>query len=53
MKLVVAMHLSQKNQFDGFCYNDFGDLLKQKSANVSQALQGKVAGVQITNNPDI
>ena len=27
------------------------DLLKQKSANVSQALQGKVAGVQITNNP--
>ncbi|MFV8356335.1 YfbK domain-containing protein [Flavobacterium sp. XS1P32] len=27
------------------------DLLKQKSVNVSQALQGKVAGVQITNNP--
>jgi hypothetical protein len=27
------------------------DLLKQKSENVSQALQGKVAGVQITNNP--
>lgn len=26
------------------------DLKKQKSANVSQALQGKVAGVQITNN---
>ncbi|CAH0336668.1 hypothetical protein FVB9288_02378 [Flavobacterium sp. CECT 9288] len=27
------------------------DLMKQKSANVSQALQGKIAGVQITNNP--
>ncbi|TWI03260.1 Ca-activated chloride channel family protein [Flavobacterium tiangeerense] len=28
------------------------DLMKQKSANVSQALQGKIAGVQITNNPE-
>jgi len=49
--VVVGYGTQKKSDLTGSVAMVSGkDLLKQKSVNINQALQGKVAGVQITNN---
>lgn len=50
--VVVGYGTRKKSALTGSVTSVSNDYLsKQKSANISQALQGRVAGVQITNNP--
>ncbi|MBA4276654.1 von Willebrand factor type A domain-containing protein [Flavobacterium sp.] len=50
--VVVGYATQKKSALTGSVTSVSNDYLsKQKSVNVSQALQGRVAGVQITNNP--